>query len=77
MLAREMLVEDLTSRIMGVPENETVILQSELAGFGTGSKLGVWDLDAPSAPLPEEAITFGEAMPMIKADRKTTSTGQT
>ena len=50
--AREMLVEDLTSRIMGKPESETVILQPDLAGFGMSSKPGVWDLDEPH-PYPE------------------------
>lgn len=45
--AREMLVEDLTTRIMGRPESETVILQPDLAGFGMGSKPGVWDVDEP------------------------------
>lgn len=45
--AREMLVEDLTTRIMGKPESETVILQPDLAGFGTGSKPGTWDVDEP------------------------------
>lgn len=50
--ARDLLVEDLTSRIMGAPESETVILQPDLAGFGTGSKPGVWDLDEPH-PHPE------------------------
>lgn len=45
--AREMLVEDLTSRIMGKPESETVILQPDLAGFGIRSKPGVWDVDEP------------------------------
>ena len=45
--AREMLVEDLTLRIMGKPESETVILQPDLAGFGMGSKPGVWDVDEP------------------------------
>ncbi|MBB4619976.1 hypothetical protein [Sphingomonas abaci] len=50
--AREMLVDDLVSRIMGSPESETVILQPDLAGFGTGSKPGVWDVDEPH-PHPE------------------------
>jgi hypothetical protein len=50
--AREMLVEDLTIRIMGKPESETVILQPDLAGFGMSSKPGVWDQDE-SHPHPE------------------------
>lgn len=45
--ACEMLVEDLVARIMGKPESETVILQPDLAGFGMGSKPGVWDVDEP------------------------------
>ena len=50
--ACEMLVEDLVTRIMGRPDSETVILQPDLAGFGMGSKPGVWDLDEPH-PHPE------------------------
>lgn len=45
--ACEMLVEDLVTRIMGKPESEMVILQPDLAGFGMGSKPGVWDVDEP------------------------------
>lgn len=50
--ARDMLVDDLVLRIMGAPESETVILQPDLAGFGTGSKPGAWDIDEPH-PHPE------------------------
>ena len=50
--AREMLVEDLTMRIMGKPESETVILQPDLAGEGMSQRPGTWDLDEPH-PHPE------------------------
>ena len=47
-----LLVEDITSRIVGDPENETVILKPSMVGSVHSPQRGKWDIDEPH-PCPD------------------------
>ena len=52
----DLLVEDITNRIMGEPESETVILKPSMVGTAHSPRHGRWDEDEPH-PCPDLPAT--------------------
>ena len=48
----DLLVEDITNRVMGDPESETVVLKPSMVGSVHSPRRGKWDIDEPH-PCPD------------------------